>query len=102
MRDTISAYMMNAMLHRNNELSRRLAASGVADVPEHDQDVRDVVHLVVVHEVELLVSSGHEEQPGSDQELQSRQRCRIPRGERRTKGGRCLNARVGLCVLVSS
>ncbi len=36
---------------------------GRGDVPEHDQNVRDVVHLVVVDEVQLFVRGGHEEQP---------------------------------------
>lgn len=45
------------------------SVSGVArrwgrrGAPEHDQDVCDVVHLVVVDKVQLFVRGGHEEQP---------------------------------------
>jgi hypothetical protein len=33
------------------------------DAPEHDEDVGDMVHLVVVHELQLLVGPGHEKHP---------------------------------------
>ena len=33
------------------------------------EDVRDMVHALVVHTVQLLIRGGHEEQPRSDEEL---------------------------------
>ena len=41
---------------------RRTGARGRGRVPEHDEHVGDVVHALVVHEVELFVRGRHEEE----------------------------------------
>ena len=70
---TMSVYRTNAMLRACVSV-RVLSEPGQkeerdGDAPEHDEDVRDVVHALVVHKVQLLVRGGHEEQPGGDEEL---------------------------------
>ena len=68
---TMSVYRTNATL-RTCVRERAVQAgveTGDGDAPEHDEDVRDVVHALVVHKVQLLVRGGHEEQPGGDEEL---------------------------------
>ena len=58
---------MRACVSLLSEAGRKEERDG--DAPEHDEDVRNVVHALVVHKVQLLVRGGHEEQPGGDEEL---------------------------------
>ena len=41
-----------------------IAGGGGRGVPEHDEDVGDVVHALVVHEVKLFVRGGHKQEAG--------------------------------------
>lgn len=59
--DTTRVYKTNEMLVPVEERQLSLVKGDREALPEHDQDVRDMIHLVVVYKLELFVRSGHEE-----------------------------------------